>query len=1101
MRRLTVSLVGLVALGSATQSAQAVVPPAARGPAPGVLELRAGDAVRAYAPTTGVAPASRAAAWSRFVRLAGGSWNAMWDAHTAIPMAISGAGIFAPGTVQGDAEAERFTRAFIAEHIALLAPGSSAGDLRLVDNITDGQMRTLGFVQTYQGMEVFDTHLIFEFKNDRLFVVGSTAMPDVQVPTAMATAAPEALRAGAMTWLSDLGRTLVPSKTATAIIMPLVRESGTIEYRRVVPVEVTEPNGFGAWTVYVDSATGAGVARKDNLAYADGVLKYKVPDRSPLFGSRVDRPAALANISVAGVATTTDNYGGLSWTGSAAAAVTTNCTGSLVTVNNTNASGTKITGSVMVTPEGDGIWDLSSTPTSDSQLTCFSSVNVVKEHVARFVPRGQIAWLNNALVVNANQNQVCNANWNGSSLQFFISGTSGTNICENTGRITDVVYHEFGHGFHQNVVTGGGSVNGGMGEGVGDTMSVSITQDYRMALGFFTDRPTVPIRDLDTTDQGWPAPSTEVHTQGVTYGGWMFDLRKNLKQIYGDKEGNWVTDRLFYESVRRATSIPTSYTQVVAADDDDGNTANGTPNFCAIYEAAQRHTLPTSAPAAAALVPGVAPPTRSGQRVTLKLLGNSFCPTDLSTATASYLAPGSSTPASVTLTKDATGNYVGDLPAQAENTVGSYNVTATFGNGKAYAFPDNAADPNYQYYVGGVQNLYCTSFDDAAAPADWTHGATPVEADEWEWGSPGEIAGTNDPRVASSGAKVYGMDLGKWTTDGVYPAGATSYLQSPQISTAGMSVVRLQYRRQLNVETGASDQASIYANGVKVWSNATTANHVDKEWRLHDVDISAQAANGTAQVKFELVSNATNNFGGWNIDDFCIVGIPGPQTDGGEDGGAPDASEDATSDGASDVTSSDVDASDGGTDDAPLDASEPADAVVDARSDGDANDTGAAADARDGADSGATGGTAGAAGNAGSGGVAGNGGSAGRGGAGGTAGSAGRAGASGAAGSGGNAGTAGSGGAGGMAGLDSGTAGTGGARDAGGMAGATARDGATDALADTSRPGADGAAVPGGESDDSGCSCRLTPSKPRPSLAWLAMLALAMLRRRSRRRA
>src|SRR6185503_15523157 len=154
------------------------------------------------------------------------------------------------------------------------------------------------------------------------------------------------------------------------------------------------------------------------------------------------------------------------------------------------------------------------------------------------------------------------------------------------------------------------------------------------------------------------------------------------KQIYGDQEGNWVADRLFYESVRRATSIPTSYTQVVAADDDDGNTANGTPNFCAIYEAAQRHTLPTSVPGAAQLVPGVAPPTQSGQRVTLKLLGNSFCPTDLSSAVASYLAPGSGTPASVTLAKDANGNYVGDLPAQAQNTVGHYKVTATFANGK-----------------------------------------------------------------------------------------------------------------------------------------------------------------------------------------------------------------------------------------------------------------------------------------------------------------------------------------------------------------------------------------------------------------------------------
>ena len=113
--------------------------------------------------------------------------------------------------------------------------------------------------------------------------------------------------------------------------------------------------------------------------------------------------------------------------------------------------------------------------------------------------------------------------------------------------------------------------------------------------------------------QGWPPPNTEVHAAGLTYGGWMWDLRKNLKAIYGDKEGNWVCDRLFYESVRRATSIPTSYTQVVAADDDDGNTANGTPNICAIYNAGNIHQL-AGATTAAQRVPGVGFPRSAAPR-------------------------------------------------------------------------------------------------------------------------------------------------------------------------------------------------------------------------------------------------------------------------------------------------------------------------------------------------------------------------------------------------------------------------------------------------------------------------------------------------------
>jgi MYXO-CTERM domain-containing protein len=847
--------------------------------------------------------------------------------------------------------------------------------------------------------------------------------------------------------MGDVGRTLVASKTSEALILPLVRESGAIEYRRVTAVEVTEPNSYGSWTVYIDSASGAQVARKDNLAYATGTLKFHVPERSPLFGNRIDRPAPLNNVTIGGTASKTDNYGVATWTAAGAASASTACTGTLATVN--SSTGAKATGTVSIPENGSGIWDVTTEPSPanlDSQLTCFISVNVVKEHVARFVPRGQITWLNGSLTVNANQNMFCNANWNGTSVQFFIAGTSGTNNCENTGRITDVVYHEFGHGWHQNIVTGGGSVNGAMGEGVGDTMSVSINQDFKMAPGFFVDRPTEGIRDLDTTDGTWPAANNEVHAAGVVYGGWMFDLRKNFKAMYGDKEGNWLCDRLFYESVRRSTSIPTSFTQVLAADDDDGNTANGTLNTCAVYEAGKRHTLFNSGtgtpatPPAASLIPGVANPTLDGTKLTVKLLGNNFCPTpvDLQSAVAAYQPRGGTTPTNVTLTKDASGNYVGDLP-NAGDAVGTYKVTATFANGKVYTFPQNAADPNYEFYAGPVTKLYCTDFEGTTAPADWTHTGTPATADEWEWGTPGEIALTNDPRAAFSGTKAFGMDLGKWTTDGVYATG-TSSLQSPVVNTAGMGQVHLQYRRQLNVETGSADQANIYANGTKVWSNATTGNHVDKEWRFHDVDLTAQAASGTVQVKFELVANATNNFGGWNLDDFCIVATQG-------DGGTVPPPPDSGDGGIRDVS---VDMPDGAG--------------------GSAGTAGA-------------GGSAGTAGAAGAAGAAGKGGAAGSAGTAGAAGKAGSAGASGASGSGGVAGSSGAAGASGTGGASgaSGTGGTGGSGGSGAMGGSGGAGGST--------------------GTDDGCSCRIgaASSSRSNSVAWLAALPLVGLALRRRR--
>ena len=74
------------------------------------------------------------------------------------------------------------------------------------------------------------------------------------------------------------------------------------------------------------------------------------------------------------------------------------------------------------------------------------------------------------------------------------------------------------------------------------------------------------------------------------------------------------------------------------------------------------------------------------------------------------------------------------------------------------------------------------------------------------------------------------------------------------------------------------DTAAIAVNGTTIWQNASdiqgTLDHVDKEWRFVDYDISSLAANSSAQVTWSLASDSTNNFGGWTLDDVCVVGIP-----------------------------------------------------------------------------------------------------------------------------------------------------------------------------------------------------------------------------------
>jgi cysteine-rich repeat protein len=127
------------------------------------------------------------------------------------------------------------------------------------------------------------------------------------------------------------------------------------------------------------------------------------------------------------------------------------------------------------------------------------------------------------------------------------------------------------------------------------------------------------------------------------------------------------------------------------------------------------------------------------------------------------------------------------------------------------------------------------------------------------------------------------------TNGGAYTADSETKATSPMIDLKGLKNVRLQYRRWLGVEDSFFDTAKILANGTEVWVNRKTAqndrqpgvSHVDREWRFQDVDLSTQSATGAISLEFALKSDPGLEFGGWTLDDVCIVtadAVPGGGT-------------------------------------------------------------------------------------------------------------------------------------------------------------------------------------------------------------------------------
>jgi C1A family cysteine protease len=165
-------------------------------------------------------------------------------------------------------------------------------------------------------------------------------------------------------------------------------------------------------------------------------------------------------------------------------------------------------------------------------------------------------------------------------------------------------------------------------------------------------------------------------------------------------------------------------------------------------------------------------------------------------------------------------------------------------------------------FIGEFDTVF---FDDMEGGDNgWTHGGT---LDEWEHGSP-QVGSRTDPSSAYSGTKIWGNDL-----DGNYEDEADNYLVSPVINCKNMEKTRLWFYRWLAVEKAIYDNAGIYVNDSLVWMNDSTYDHLDFKWHHHDIDISRYAdSQDSVRIKFVLKSDEGLHLGGWNIDDFAIVG-------------------------------------------------------------------------------------------------------------------------------------------------------------------------------------------------------------------------------------
>ena len=885
----------LLALTVAAPAA-AIAPERTRPPVEATPAAKVAAPLRTIVRLAGEVPPVRQRAWDGFVASAGPRWRAAWDRATGVPSRIWGDAVHVAGANASPLVAETAARGFLAQHADLLAPGVDPADLELAANHDDGRIRTVAFWQRHRGLRVVGGQISVRFLNDRLYVVSSQIYPDVAVPAIAARAAGgDVVEAARVATRRDLALGAVGARPAgDEVIVPLVGDDAVLGYRVAAPVEV-DAGHAGRWIVFADPATGEPLVRQDLVRRADGVIVLDAPVRWPGSGAgRRDYPAQRARVTVDGATATTGMDGRVSWPVEATVPVVTSVIGDLLFIRNTSAEDElEATADLTIAPAGTTRWSAAGDEAVDAQLATFVHAQIAKEYARAMVsdPRVIAELLDDGMRATVNIDDQCNAYYTRVNDRGTINFFASSSQCENTARIADVVYHEFGHGLHDfSIIPGAGLFDGAMSEGVSDFLSALITGDPGMGRGFFKNDEA--LRHLDEADEAvWPDDIGEIHTTGIIIGGAFWDLLQAARAALGDDAGLALTQRLFVGALQRSTDIPSALIEVLAADDDDGDLGNGTPNECLIREAFGRHGLRTvgATISAPGVVAGTTDATAAEVIVALDGLSEA-CLGDEVDRVEVHWAPRDSggTPSigSAALTAMEGGVWTGELALPEPGDVVAYTIDVTFGDGTSIRFPDNAGDPRYELYRGDVVELYCTDFERDPFAEGWTSGSENDRPDVWEWGAPNGIGG--DPAEAYSGASVVGQRLGD---SGLYEPDSNLWLRSPVIDVRtdeGMySDVRLHYRRWLGVEDGFYDQATIYANGEIAWRNFDSGQSVsasthtrDREWVFKDVSLSTRIYDGTVQLEFAMRSDVSPDggsaleFGGWTLDDLCVVADP-----------------------------------------------------------------------------------------------------------------------------------------------------------------------------------------------------------------------------------
>ncbi len=516
------------------------------------------------------------------------------------------------------------------------------------------------------------------------------------------------------------------------------------------------------------------------------------------------------------------------------------------------------------------------------ERTAYWSVNEIHDHFSNIFPNYPAnGFLNQPMETNVDEFGTCNAYFAGTSINFYQEGLSsnGTDYCEATGKIADVVYHEYGHAINMYRYDGGsGMQNGALNEGFADVWAFTLSQDPILGIGFYQNNPNGYVRRFDINKKVYPQDLVgEVHADGEIIAGAFWDTYLNLgnmqqtidlfKYLYDNSpdgpdgdEGVIFTDVLI---------------EVLYADDNDANLANGTPNDIAIINAFALHGITLISNA----IINHTPVTASNGNIIVPINVNIQLtyPWALGTANCNYRVNTDTNWVNAPMTQSGN-NFTAQIPAQSNGNIIAYYIALEDTYGMQAGVTPFSSDKspihfaNVPYYVlvgydlkeeedfdfsmgfwqtGDANDNATTGFWAIGTPIGSFEGNTMVQTDHQHTQGGTDCAYTGN--ASSSSASIGENDVDGGHTTLISPSYDLSNYTNPAFS----------YWRWFTNNTGAEPNADWWqvsitddgVNWVPVENNLTS----DKSWRRFAFRAKDYVSLTSNQVQLKFIASDSTN--------------------------------------------------------------------------------------------------------------------------------------------------------------------------------------------------------------------------------------------------